>query len=166
MQTERLLLRHFTVDDAKAYWPLVSDPAILKFTGESPVQSLEEVQQILLNRPILDYATYGFGRMACIDMSNNQLIGFCGFKYLPELDEVDIGYRFLQTYWGKGLATESTRALMQDAKQSQLHKRIIGLAMPQNLPSINVLLKLGMAFEKKIMLQGLKTAVNLYAMDC
>ena len=38
------------------------------------------------------------------------MIGFCGLKYLDDLNAVDIGYRFLPEYWGRGLATEACLA--------------------------------------------------------
>lgn len=47
LHTERLQLRPFTLDDAPAYWPLVSDPAVLRHTGESPLGSLDEVRALL-----------------------------------------------------------------------------------------------------------------------
>ena len=114
MQTNRLVIRPFTLADAEEYFPLVSDPDILRFTGEGPVNSIDDARQILLTRPISDYSKHGFGRMACVEKSSGRLIGFSGLKYLPDLDEVDIGYRFLPEAWGKGYATESSKIIMNE----------------------------------------------------
>ncbi len=163
MHTERLILRPFTLEDAEEYFPLVSHPDVLRFTGEAPVSSLDEVRQILLTRPISDYAKYGFGRLACIDKTSGRLIGFSGLKYLPDLNEVDIGYRFLPNYWGKGYATESAKAIMDHMIPAHNLKRIIGLAYPENAGSINVLIKLGLSFEKKIKLDGMQEDLDFYS---
>ena len=78
LKTQRLILRPFTEADAPAYHPLVSDPEVLRYTGENPVTSIAETLEILRTRPLRDYAVHGFGRMACVLQETNELIGFCG----------------------------------------------------------------------------------------
>jgi RimJ/RimL family protein N-acetyltransferase len=162
MHTERLFLRPFTPDDAEEYWPLVSFPEVLRYTGEQPQMSLEGVRQILLSRPIRDYSVHGFGRMACIEKSSGRLVGFSGLKYLEDLREVDVGYRFLPDCWGKGYATESAHALMQDGIDKHGITRIIGLVQPENAASVRVLNKLGLTFERKIRPEGCASDIDLY----
>jgi RimJ/RimL family protein N-acetyltransferase len=163
MQTERLYLRPFTPDDAEAYWPLVSLPEVIRYTGEQPQASLDDVRNLLLNRPIRDYSVHGFGRMACIEKSSGRLVGFSGLKYLEDLQEVDIGYRFLPDCWGKGYATESARELMQHGIRAHGIARIIGLVEPENVASVRVLNKLGLTFERKIRPDGCASELDLYA---
>jgi ribosomal-protein-alanine N-acetyltransferase len=163
MQTERLFLRPFTLEDAEEYFPLVSLPEVLRHTGEQPLTSLDEVRALLLARPLHDYAVYGFGRMACIEKSSGRLVGFCGLKYLEDLQEVDVGYRFLPDSWGKGYATESARALMHDGVRAHRIKRIIGLVEPDNDASAHVLKKLGLVFEQKIRPEGCALDLDMYA---
>lgn len=104
MHTEHLYIRPFTLADAEQYWPLVRLPEVLRYTGEQAHASLDAVRRTLLERPLKDYAVHGYGRMACIEKSTGRLVGFSGLKYLEELNEVDIGYRFLPDCWGKGYA--------------------------------------------------------------
>lgn len=163
LQTARLELRAFKLDDAEAYWPLVSHPAVLKHTGEQAQESLEAVRGVLRSRPLRDYAVYGFGRMACIEKQSGRLIGFCGLKFLEDLKEVDIGYRFLPDYWGLGYATESARALMQQGQTAHHLQRIIGLVEPENLASAKVLRKLGLYFERAITLSDHPASLHLFA---
>lgn len=163
MQTENLYLRRFTLDDAEAFWPLVSMPEILRYTGEQPQASIEDVRNILSTRPLKDYATHGFGRMACIEKSSARLVGFSGLKFLDELNEVDIGYRFLPDCWGKGYATESARVLMQQAASEHGIKRVVGLVHPNNVASARVLEKLGLVFERKLALYENAEQFELYA---
>ena len=148
IETPHLLLRRFTLDDAAAYWPLVSLPELLRYTGEQARTSLEEVRQVLLTRPLNDYQVHGYGRMACIEKSSGRLVGFSGLKFLADLQEVDVGYRFLPECWGKGYATESARALMAQGRAEFGIERIIGLVQPANGASSRVLEKLGLVYER------------------
>ena len=151
LQTQRLILRPFTEADAPAFHALVSDPEVLRYTGENPVISIEQALDILRTRPLRDYAVHGFGRMACVYQETQEIIGFCGLKRLEELNnEVDIGYRFIRRFWGLGLATESAAALYAHGKTELQLARIIGLVMPENTGSVRVLEKLGMQREKAI----------------
>ena len=163
LRTKRLILRPFTEADAPAYQALVSDPEVLRYTGENPVTSIEETLDILRTRPLRDYAVHGFGRMACVLAQSNELIGFCGLKRLEDFnDEVDIGYRFVARYWGLGLASESAAALYAHGKNKMQLARIIGLVIPENTGSVRVLAKLGMQREKAIRVPGASCDFDLY----
>lgn len=95
IKTDRLILRKFTLDDVEGYFRLNSDPDVARYTGNKPFESLEESRNTLLRAPLRDYEIYGYGRLACVEKTSGELIGFAGLKYLPELGEVDLGYRFL-----------------------------------------------------------------------
>ncbi len=163
LHTERLELRPFTLDDAGAYWPLVSDPDVLRHTGEAPLASLADVRDLLSSRPLRDYDVHGYGRLACVERTTGQLLGFCGLKYLEDLGETDIGYRFLPQCWGRGYATESARAVMRHGADTLKLSRIIGLVEPNNRGSVRVLEKLGLTFESRITLEDHPVELLLYA---
>ena len=163
MHTARLFIRPITLDDAEAYWPLVSLPEVLRYTGEQPQSSLDDVRQMLADRPLRDYSVYGFGRMACIEKSSGRVVGFSGLKYLEDLQDVDIGYRFLPECWGKGYATESARALMNQGAIEHGIDRIIGLVQPENIASARVLEKIGLRFEREVRPHDCVTDLKLYA---
>jgi len=145
--TTNLILRPFTLDDADAYWPLVSLPEVLRYTGEEAKTSLDAVRDVLLTRPMRDYVVHGYGRMACIEKSSGRLVGFSGLKYLDDWQETDVGYRFLPECWGKGYATESALALMAQGREAFGLRRFIGLVQPANGASSRVLEKLGLVYE-------------------
>ena len=65
------------------------------------VVSKKEIEQRIIENVFGDYKKYGFGRLAVELKSENKFIGFTGLKYLKEMDEVDLGYRFMKAYWGK-----------------------------------------------------------------
>jgi ribosomal-protein-alanine N-acetyltransferase len=164
IETERLILRRFTPDDAEEYFPLVADPEVNRYTGQSLVQTIDQVRQILLDYPIRDYEVIGYGRMACIEKSTGRLIGFSGMKYLSDFQAPDVGYRFVQNAWGKGYATESASVLMQQCIRDFSLRRVIGLVDRNNGGSSNVLKKLGLSFEREIKLDSYPTNLDLYAL--
>ena len=163
METEHLILRPFTLDDAEAWLPLITLPEIIRYTGDTPVSTVDEAREILRTRPLRDYAVRGYGRMAVIEKSSARLVGFSGLKYLEDLGEVDVGYRFLPDCWGKGYATESARALMEQGVREHGVKRIVGMVHPENAASSRVLEKLGLVYERPLELEGHAVAYRLYA---
>ncbi len=148
LETERLLLREFTLEDVEAVYEFGSNEEVTKYTGDPLVPSREEAENIIRNVWFEDYKIYGYGRLATIYKPDNKLIGFAGLKYLPEFEETDLGFRFLPQYWGQGLATEASRALLDFGFKHLMLKRIIGIAMPENIGSWKVLEKVGMEFYK------------------
>ena len=134
--------REFSLEDATAFFALASDPAINRYTGEKPLRSIEQARKAIINYP--DFKTVGYGRWACVLKETGAVIGFCGLKYLEELDEVDIGYRFMPEYWGQGIATEACNACIKFGFETIGLEKIIALAEPMNVASIRVMQKCGM----------------------
>ena len=116
----------------------------MRHTGEPPSRSVDEVREMIRNYP--DYRERGYGRWAVVYKPDDRVIGFNGLKYLPEMDAVDLGYRFLKEYWGRGIATESSLAVLEYGFHVLKMTTIIGLAVPENVASIHVLQKVGMRF--------------------
>lgn len=147
-ETKRLVHRAFAVDDAKSFYDLNSNPAVMRFTGEPPIESVERARAAIASYP--DFDTVGFGRWACVLKETRQVIGFCGLKYLPELNAVDVGYRFLPEFWGQGFATEACAASLEFGFHVLHLDKIIGLVLPDNTASIRVLEKIGMKQEREV----------------
>jgi len=147
IETDRLLLREITIDDKEALFKLHSDPRVQKYTGEATVSSMQEIEIAIKSR-ISDYKKYGFGRWATFLKRNDQFVGWAGLAYLPEFDEIDLGYRFLQEYWGLGIATEASKAILNYGFGALKLKKIVAIAMKENRASIRVMEKIGMEFYK------------------
>jgi [ribosomal protein S5]-alanine N-acetyltransferase len=101
LETERLILREYTEEDAPAFFLLNTDPEVMRYVPDEPMKSVDQARQILITLPLTDYGDRGFGRWACILKSSGEHIGFCGPKYLPEIGEVDLGFRFTPVNWGE-----------------------------------------------------------------
>lgn len=95
-RTRRLEHRAFKPEDAKAFLAINSDPEVLRHTGDSILSSVSEATTFIRNYP--DFDDPGFGRWACILRAKNEIVGPCGLKFLPEIGEVDVGYRFLPQF--------------------------------------------------------------------
>lgn len=145
IETERLLLRTFTTDDAQLIFDLNQDPDITKYTLD-PVRNLGQANEILIKTILPQYALYNHGRWAVHTKPDLQFIGWCGLKARPERNEIDLGYRFLKSAWGKGYATESAFACLKYGFEKLQLPRIIGRAMPENIASLKVLEKCGMKY--------------------
>lgn len=89
---------------------------------------------------------YGYGRFACVWKETGQVIGFSGIKFLEEIQETELGYRFLPEYWRKGLATEAGSAVLEFAKTLGL-SRLVAVIHPENEGSKQVALRLGFTLE-------------------
>lgn len=147
IETERLYLREISFDDKFELLELHSDPLVQKYTGEAVVKTIEEIELAIQER-IDNYKKYGYGRWATFLKDGMQFIGWAGLAYLPEFDEIDIGYRFLPKYWGLGYATEASEAILDYGFNTLGLKRIIAIAMKENEASFRVMQKIGMEFYK------------------
>ena len=145
IETNRLLLRTFTLQDARLIYELNLDPDVTRYTGD-PIQDIQHAQQVLEQIILPQYALYNHGRWAVHVKTELTFIGWCGLKTRPERNEIDLGYRFLKTAWGKGYATEAAFACLKYGFEKLNLQRIVGRAMPQNLASIRVLEKCGMQY--------------------
>lgn len=144
LTTERLLLRPFQFGDEKAVLDFNGNEEVQRYTGDIITRTLAEAHSIIKDIWLVDYASYGYGRLAVIDKASDKLIGFAGLKYLPELDATDIGFRFLPQYWGKGLATEAAKPLLMYGLKTLELPEIIAMARIENTGSSRVLEKIGM----------------------
>ena len=147
IETERLILRELVPSDAEDMLRLHSNHQVQKYTGEDLITTLEGVYS-KINEKINDYENYGFGRWATILKNGKKFAGWAGLAYLPEFNEIDLGYRFLPEYWGAGIATEASHAILIYGFDKLKLKRIIAIAMKENKASIRVMEKVGMQFDK------------------
>ena len=124
------------------------DPEVSRYTMDGGVVSREEIRDRIQNNVIGDYEKHGFGRYAVVYKSTSEFIGFAGLKYMDEFEDVDLGYRLVRQYWGKGIATEASRPCLDYGFGDLGLERIIALAHAENVASIRVMQKLNFKFEK------------------
>jgi len=162
IETKRLILREFNINDFEAVFEFNSRVEVHKYTGDEIIKSIERAKEIISNIWLNDYKNYGYGRWAVIYKPENKIIGFAGLKYLPEINETDIGYRFLPEYWGKGIATEVSKKIINYGFDQLKLNRIIGITMPENIGSCKVLEKIGLTLYKVDQYDDDEKAYNWY----
>lgn len=145
-QTPRLVIREITVDDAQLVFDLNSNPNVTRYTSDPAFKNLEDAIELIKNVIQKQYTDYGHGRWAVVLKSNNSFMGWCGLKYMPDIRQVDLGYRFMQEYWGNGYATEAAKESLRIGFNTFKYNEIIGRVMKPNVNSIKVLEKCGMYF--------------------
>lgn len=144
LNTPRLYLREFTTDDAQLLVDLNSDPDVTRYTGDGEV-TVEQAEEIITTIIRPQYANK-IGRWAVHLSSNDEFIGWCGLKYIAELNETDLGYRFFKSHWGKGYATESAKVVLEYGFRVLKLDQVVARAAIENHASINVIQKLNFKF--------------------
>lgn len=164
LDTERLLLRTITLDDATFYLELVNDPVFIEYIGDRGIRTLDAARDAIANGPIAMQAALGHS-LYVVELKDGQSpIGMCGLIKRDTLEEVDIGYAFLPRYRGLGYAYEAAAAVFAYAPTIGL-KRLMAIASPANAGSIALLTKLGLRFQELAHLTPDDPGTNLYVVE-
>ena len=154
INTKRLILRPFTAEDFNDFHGLVSQKEVMKYLPEN-VMSEEEAREIfdwliecyVKNKPkvILKYT------VGIIEKATNKLVGWCGFGPLDfDPSKIEVYYGLSSNYWGRGLATEATKAVLKYAFENAGLNEIFGVVVPDNIGSVKVIEKVGMKYQKNV----------------
>jgi [ribosomal protein S5]-alanine N-acetyltransferase len=152
IETDRLIISHFTLDDAAFIIKLVNSPGWLQYIGDRNVKTLDDARRYLENGPMKSYERRGFGLYRVAVKNTNTAIGMCGLIKREGLADIDIGFALLPAYAGRGYAYEAAAAVLAYGKNQLGLQRIVAICMVDNAPSIRLLQKLGLRFEKMIRL--------------
>lgn len=148
IETKRLVLRPFRLQDAATLHKILVVPGVLNYYPNSDPPDLDRVQ-ILIQKQLDHWGNYDYGWWAVEPDGKDELIGWSGLQYLPETDEIEIGYLLSKPYWGMGLATESAIAGLDYGFKTLKIPQIIGIVHPENIASQKVLEKIGLTFQEE-----------------
>jgi RimJ/RimL family protein N-acetyltransferase len=158
-ETERLLIRKLNLADLDYFHQLESNPKVLKYaTGEvkSFIENKNELIDLISSyeRHLNDFWIYAIERK--LDTA------FVGTLALVKdhLDD-EIGYRFLEKYWGNGFGFEVCEATIKFCKQQGL-KKIIAYCVDENIASLKILEKLDFKIVKRFINEDLKLPETKY----
>ncbi|MDM5194528.1 GNAT family N-acetyltransferase [Bacillus hominis] len=150
LETERLNLRWFDIKDAPFILELVNDPAWIQFIGDKGVKNLEDAKNYIVNGPIDMYNKIGFGLYLVERKEDLIPLGMCGLIKRDSLEDIDIGFAFLEKFRSKGYGYESASAVMKYGVQKLGMKRIVAITSTDNVDSGKLLEKVGLRFENII----------------
>ncbi|EPC8421210.1 N-acetyltransferase [Bacillus wiedmannii] len=150
LETERIVLRWFHIKDAPFILELVNDPAWIQFIGDKRIKNLEDAKKYILNGPVDMYNKMGFGLYLVERKEDLTPLGMCGLIKRDSLEDVDIGFAFLEKFRSNGYGFESASAVIQYGVQKLGLKRIVAITTIDNTNSGKLLEKIGFQFEKII----------------
>jgi ribosomal-protein-alanine N-acetyltransferase len=150
-ETERLILREMTAEDAEDFFRIYNDRKTKKFVVKTFI-SLEDVRGQIEKHIENYYKKYGFGLWATVLKENNRLIGRCGLLYqeVEGVEDLEVAYLFDSDYWGNGFAAEAAEMLVKLGFQRFGFNRVVAYIDPQNTASIRVAEKVGLKYEREI----------------
>ncbi|HLX28488.1 MAG TPA: GNAT family N-acetyltransferase [Casimicrobiaceae bacterium] len=142
--TKRLAFSEIAERHANELHELDSDPRVMQYIGSGRVSTREQIGDAVRRIPRA-YAVYpGLGTWRATRLDNGDFVGWFALKYIPGTIEIEVGYRLRHAEWGRGYATEGTRALLRHGLDDLGLYRIIGITHPDNSASQRVLVKSGL----------------------
>ena len=160
--TERLELKHLTLDDAALMLAIWNDPAFVRYVGDRGIRTVESAQEAMRNGILKLYDDYGYGPFRIALRDSGEAIGISGLFRRDGLDIPDIGYATLPEYCGKGYAYEAASAVVEYAASGLNLDRLIAIISPENTASIRLIGKLGFDFAKMHRMPGDDDDVCIY----
>lgn len=161
LETERLRLREFNLDDSVFIIELLNSPGWIKYIGDRNVKTEQQAIEYLKNGPLKSYSQNGFG-LSLVEMKDGQPIGMCGILKRDSLENPDIGFAFLPEFTGKGYAYEIASATLYYAINNLQIPKISAITLPQNLNSIRLLEKIGLKCLKSFYLPNSNEELLLF----
>ncbi|MFC5829759.1 GNAT family N-acetyltransferase [Nonomuraea insulae] len=142
LETERLILRRFAESDEDELFTLHNDPEVMRYlNGGRPTP-----RQVIVERTLPAFIHGGF--LAANEKPGGRFLGW--FHLRPAKDgaddEPELGYRLHKAAWGRGFATEGSRALIGKAFTDMGARRVFAQTMAVNLGSRRVMEKCGLRF--------------------
>lgn len=170
LETERLILRELRESDAEGMYKLGSNANVHTYLDNNPIKTKEQAEEnIRFIRK--QYKERGIGRFAVLKKSSNEFMGWSGLKLNQgEKEElngfsnfIDIGYRLIPKYWGKGYASEAAFVCLDFGFKQMNYDCIYGAADTENSRSNKILRKIGLQFVSDFNYKDIK--VNWYQLN-
>src|SRR5687767_1475395 len=164
-ETPRLILRQFRLDDGGAMEAVFGDAVVMRY-GDG-VRPPAWVRSWIAGWVNEYYARWGFGAWAVVSKEAPVVIGYCGISRFPGRcapGEAEIGFRLARAHWGRGFATEAAAAVRDHALDRLRLPRLVALIDPSNAASARVAEKVGLRYERDVLLPGYDHPDRLYAL--
>jgi [ribosomal protein S5]-alanine N-acetyltransferase len=164
IETERLVVRPLEERDAVELHELYSDAQAMQYLVDRVPSTLDESREWVRAKIDL-HERDGLSLWAVVERDTESVVGDAGLQW-EEIDgerELDLGVRVVRRCWGRGYATEVSRALIDAAFADVRVPRLTAQTDTRNAAARRVLESLGMRYEREIDWQG--RAMALYLLD-
>jgi RimJ/RimL family protein N-acetyltransferase len=162
LETERLVLRRLSYDDAQFILELLNQPSFLRYIGDKGVRTTEDAVRYIQTGPVASYERFGYGLYLVELKESGVPIGMCGLLKRDTLPDADVGFAFLPDYWSQGYAFEAASGVMSYGREVVGLRRIVAITSLDNDASIKLLEKIGLKFEGLITPSGDLGEVRLF----
>lgn len=156
-------MREIGRDDAPFVLALANEPSFLEYIGDRGLRTVADAERYIETGPWTQYQAQGFGLWLVQRRDTRESIGICGLLKRPALSDPDIGFAFRPAFWSKGYAFEAASAVVALARDRFHAPRLLAIVSPSNTPSIRLLSKLGMTYERTVRLSDRSPEIALYA---
>ena len=164
LKTPRLTLRPLCAADASFILQLLNEPSFLEHIGDKHVRSIADAQAYIANGPVASYALHNFGLLLVAQNSTSEPIGVCGLLRRDTLPHPDMGFAYQPAFWGQGFAFEAAAAVLADARERLRLSVILGMTSPGNVASQQLLMKLGLRFDRVTYLDHDDRGTHLFSL--
>ncbi len=147
VETERLRMRHYELEDADEQLRILSDPEFRRRLRPQPLPTRDMVL-VGLGRIDEHWRLLGYGQWALELKDEGRLFGYCALKHLVPTDEVELYYGADPAYWGRGLVTEAARAALRYGFGRAGLERVMAVTDKENKGSRRVMEKCGLRYER------------------
>lgn len=154
--TARLRLRPFATGDVDEVHRLWTEPGVRKYIWDDEVipraQAAAAIEESLAH-----FRDTGSGLWAAFPLEGREMLGFCGYWFFRDPPELELLYGVATGHWGKGIATEMSKAIIRYGFQELALGKIVASTDAPNVASVRVMEKSGMSFDRRKTINGLDT---------
>ncbi|UOU99299.1 GNAT family N-acetyltransferase [Chryseobacterium daecheongense] len=151
-ETERLIIRPMSVDDAAFIFELYNSPKFIKYIGDRNIKTISDAENYIRNKFLPQFEKLGFGNYIMITKEGNEKIGGVGIFEREGLDVVDIGFSLLDGFEGRGYAYEAAIKAKSIGMDDFSLKKISAITSKDNFSSQKLIERLGLKFQRYVTL--------------
>lgn len=163
-ETDRLILKPTTLADAEFIRSLYNSPKWIKFIGDRQLNTVKDAENYIQTKLMPQMKRLGYGTYTIIRKSDGEKVGSCGLYDREGVNGIDIGFALLPDFEKKGYAFESVNYLKEIGFSNLKLKQISGITSKKNKASQDLLIKIGLKFEKTIILPNETEEILLFTL--
>lgn len=161
-ETERLILKPSSIEDAPFFLELYNTPKWIQFIGDRNVHTVEQAEEWIRTKIMPQFERLGYGNYVVIRKADGAKMGAAGLYDREGVEGIDIGFAFLPQYERQGYALEAATRIKEAAFKTFSLEKLSAIATVDNVASQRLLEKLGFSFQKIIVLPNDVVELMLY----
>ncbi len=151
-ETDRLIIRPMSLDDAELILELYNMPKFIRFIGNRHINSVTDAENYIKVKFLPQFEKSGFGNYLIVLKEGKEKIGGVGIFQREGLDIADIGFSVLEKFEGKGYMSEAAQKVKSIGMDEFGLQKLSAITVKDNFSSQKLIEKLGLKFQKYITL--------------